>query len=59
MGHMNTDWHEAHVLGSNAKLDERVIWHTQHAEKCACRPVPLDVQQEIDRRRPANPVSAG
>ncbi len=56
---MNTDWHEEHVLASNAKLDERVIWHTQHAEKCACRPIPLDVQQEIDRRAATYNPNAG
>lgn len=47
---MNTDWHSEHVLGSNASLDERVRWHLQHAEKCACRPIPKDVQDAIDAR---------
>ena len=46
-GDMNTDWHNEHVLGSNASMDERVRWHLQHAEKCACRPIPKDVQDAI------------
>ena len=49
MGLMNTDWHDEHVLGSKASLDERVRWHLQHAQKCACRPIPSDVQAAIDK----------
>jgi hypothetical protein len=48
MGLMNTDWHDAHPLASNAHMDERVRWHLQHADKCACRPIPKDVQDVID-----------
>ncbi len=47
---MNTDWHDEHVLGSNASMDERVQWHLQHRDKCACRPIPQDVQAVIDQR---------
>ncbi|MEP6980970.1 MAG: hypothetical protein ABJA16_09440 [Nakamurella sp.] len=45
---MNTDWHDAHVLGMKAPIEERVRWHLQHAAKCACRPIPTDVQDAID-----------
>ena len=45
---MNTDWHNEHVLGSNAPMEERVRWHLQHTAKCACRPIPKDVQAVID-----------
>lgn len=48
MGDMNTDWHDAHVLGMKAPMEERVRWHLQHAAKCACRPIPTDVQDAID-----------
>jgi hypothetical protein len=50
---MNTDWHEEHVLGSNAPMEERVRWHLAHAAKCACRPIPQDVQEVIDRHAKA------
>ncbi len=45
---MNTDWHEEHQLAPSAPMDERVRWHLQHADKCACRPIPKDVQDVID-----------
>lgn len=49
-GCMNTDWHSEHELGSHAPMAERVKWHIQHAEKCACRPIPKDVQDAIAER---------
>lgn len=48
MGVMNEDWHNEHHLLPNAPLDERVRWHLQHQQKCACTPVPADVQAAID-----------
>jgi hypothetical protein len=47
---MNTDWHSEHVLGAKASMEERVRWHLQHTAKCACRPIPKDVQDAIDRK---------
>lgn len=47
---MNTDWHDAHVLGAKAPMAERVRWHLQHAARCGCRPIPKDVQDVIDEK---------
>ena len=47
---MNADWHDEHVLGSHAWMDERVDWHDQPARECGCRPIPASVAAEIDRR---------
>ncbi len=48
MKNMNTDWHNEHVLGAKAPMEERVRWHLQHTDKCGCRPIPKDVQDVID-----------
>lgn len=48
MESMNEDWHNEHPLGSSASMEERVRWHLQHQQKCACRPIPPDVQAAID-----------
>jgi hypothetical protein len=50
MESMNTDWHSEHVLGAKATMAERVRWHLQHTAKCACRPMPKDVRDAIDRK---------
>jgi len=34
----------------NATLDQRVAWHLEHAEACACRPMPRTVVEELARR---------
>lgn len=47
---MNADWHEAHVLGRDAPMDERVEWHLAHAQQCGCREVPRTVREELARR---------
>lgn len=44
---MNADWHRAHVLGSGAPMDVRIAWHLEHAQECACRPIPETVQRAI------------
>lgn len=46
---MNKQWHEAHKLAKNAGLEERLVWHVAHAEACGCRPIPLQIQHELDK----------
>jgi nitrilase len=47
---MNKTWHDQHVLGRGASMDERVQWHLAHAKACGCRPIPKTVQAAIDAR---------
>jgi hypothetical protein len=47
---LNRQWHEQHQMGARADIDERVRWHLEHAEVCGCRPIPLGVLGEIERR---------
>jgi hypothetical protein len=47
---MNADWHRAHVLGSHAPLDIRVVWHEEHARECGCREMPPSIAAEIAAR---------
>jgi RimJ/RimL family protein N-acetyltransferase len=47
---LNRAWHQRHVLGSHARMDDRVAWHLAHAQECACRPIPPTVAQQIAAR---------
>lgn len=47
---INKDWHQAHVLGQHASLDDRVTWHTQHVQVCNCHDMPESIKKEIARR---------
>jgi hypothetical protein len=44
---MNPRWHERHVLPRNAKLDERIAWHTAHQKHCGCRPIPARLREQM------------
>jgi len=47
---LNKEWHAAHVMPPNPTLDQRVAWHAEHAEACGCRPVPADLQADVEAR---------
>ena len=44
---MNAEWHKRHVLSKGAPLGQRIAWHREHQKRCACRPVPVQLQKEI------------
>jgi len=52
---MNKEWHEAHVMPSNATREQRIAWHAEHAAVCGCRPVPPDMVADVEalgRKKP-------
>lgn len=50
-GTMNSTWHKTHVLPRGASLEERVAWHREHQRRCACRPIPPKLLDEMRRDR--------
>ena len=48
---LNREWHLANRMPKNPMPDQRIAWHVQHAQNCACRPMPPKLQQEIEKRR--------
>jgi hypothetical protein len=48
---INKAWHQAHRMPKNAKLDQRIAWHREHAKVCACRPIPEKLRLEMKKRR--------
>ncbi len=46
---MNAKWHQQHVLPKHATLDERIAWHREHQKRCACRPVPAKLREQLNR----------
>jgi hypothetical protein len=47
---VNGQWHSQHRLDKGASLDERILWHLEHAQSCGCRPIPPKVLEEMQRR---------
>ncbi len=48
---MNKDWHKANKMPKKASLEERIRWHTAHAKKCGCRPIPAGLLAEIKKKK--------
>ncbi len=46
---INEEWHKNNWMPKNPTLKQRIIWHIAHAKNCACRPIPPNVQKEIDK----------
>ena len=56
---INADWHRDHVLGSNAPMADRIVWHQEHVQVCGCRPIPESVLKAIAEQEPKNGGSGG
>jgi uncharacterized protein YdhG (YjbR/CyaY superfamily) len=46
---MNSAWHKQHVLLRSASLQQRIAWHREHQKRCACRPIPPKLLDEMRR----------
>ena len=48
---INKQWHDANRMPKNPSVGQRIHWHVQHAQSCACRPFPPKLQEIIDARK--------
>jgi hypothetical protein len=49
---MNERWHRQHVMPKNATLEQRIAWHGEHQQRCACRPIPAKLLAQMQRTAP-------
>jgi hypothetical protein len=47
---LNRDWHHEHRMPVKASLEQRMKWHLEHADNCGCRPIPVKIAEEMERR---------
>lgn len=45
---LNKDWHLAHRMPKNTKLQQKIDWHIEHQKKCSCRSIPQKILDEIN-----------
>jgi hypothetical protein len=50
---INKDWHTKNRMPANPTLDQRMIWHLEHAKHCPCRPIPKKLAIEIEKWKAA------
>lgn len=48
---LNAVWHKAHPMPKNATTEQRIAWHTEHAQHCGCRDIPEKLKEEMKKRK--------
>jgi hypothetical protein len=44
---MNKEWHAKNPMPSKATQEQRIVWHREHQQQCACREVPKSLRPHI------------
>ncbi|MBX9784239.1 MAG: hypothetical protein K2X48_13195 [Chitinophagaceae bacterium] len=52
MNKLNKEWHLHHRMPKNTTLEQRIQWHLEHKQNCACRDIPQKLKEEIRKRKP-------
>ena len=48
---INKEWHLKNRMPRNATFEQKVKWHAEHNEHCACRPgFPKKLAEEMKKR---------
>ena len=47
---INQEWHAANPMPKTPTMAQRVGWHLEHQQSCACRPIPRTVQKQIEKQ---------
>lgn len=48
----NIAWHEKNKMASHASINQKIQWHADHARECGCRPIPHNIQDKMNQRKP-------
>ena len=46
---LNKEWHRLNRMPRRATREQRVTWHAEHAEVCACRSIPESIRQDVEK----------
>jgi hypothetical protein len=47
----NKAWHEQHRMPKNSSLAQRISWHLEQAQNCACPNIPDKLKLEMKKRK--------
>ena len=45
---LNAEWHKEHHMPPKATAKQRLVWHTEHAKNCLCRPFTPKMKQKLE-----------
>ena len=46
---LNKEWHRLNRMPPKATREQRITWHAEHAEACACRSIPESIRQDVEK----------
>lgn len=63
---MNREWRQGHKMPPKATEKERLAWHLEHTQHCACTPFPPGLvaklsapeRRKVEKRKVENAVAA-
>jgi hypothetical protein len=47
---INKQWHINNLMPKHPTFQQKVEWHLEHVKHCACRPIPIKLQEEMKKR---------
>lgn len=50
MKKLNAEWHQQHPMPAKPTTEQRLQWHWEHAQHCACRPIPPALLELLKQR---------
>jgi len=45
----NKEWHRLNRMSPKATREQRIAWHAEHAQVCACREVPESIKRDVEK----------
>jgi hypothetical protein len=46
---LNKEWHQSNRMPPKATREQRIIWHPEHAQECACREIPESIKRDVEK----------
>lgn len=47
---LNAEWHKNNRMPKNPSFEQRVQWHSEHVQQCACRKPTGAILEELKKR---------
>jgi len=45
---VNKEWHSEHPMPEKPTLEQRIAWHREHQQHCACRKAPESLRRYLE-----------
>lgn len=51
MDQKSREWHLNNRMPKNLTLEQRIVWHREHAKHCSCRPMPENIAKLLKEEK--------